>query len=204
MSVVAHRLLAEFGSRQVKFASKDFTTEVMLISQPPGTSAILSATLTNGSPNITLADPQQLRDVGVHPMMTLYEDKAGDGVNLQTAHTILTVDPKAATNHLVLTANYTGSTGATTIWVKKPETSWRWVVDAWQLNINTATDFNFDAKAIGDAAVDINEWDVLTGDNSQYGSFIPIELTADKALALTGPTNGTDVSLLLYAHMIQL
>lgn len=180
---------------EVNFTSQDFTSEVMIISQPPGTFEIVNCTLVNGSSNIQLDNPELLLGNDVHVGMDLFEDEGTDGVGPTVGYTIASIDPAHATQHIVLTANWVGAGAKFSCYVKRPEDTFRYVLLAWECFIDTAMTLTFDEKAAdGATGADVELFQVPLAANGGVSSFYPRKLTAGKTLALTA-TAGTDTSI---------
>lgn len=181
---------------EVNFASTDFSSEKMVISQPPGTFEIVNCTLVNGSPNIQLDDPDILRRSGdVHVGMDLFEDEGSDGVGPTVGYTIFSIDPNHATNHIVLTANWVGTGAKFSCYVKRPADTFRYVLLAWECFADVATTLTFDEKlADGATGADVEIFQVFLAGNDGVSTFYPRKLVSGRTLAITAAAT-TDMSM---------
>lgn len=200
-----HTTLEATRGQTKVYTSQDFTTQQVITSQPPGTTAIPNVTFTNGSPNLTLADPSILERYPVYVGQLLFEDEDGNGDGLVTAYVIAAIDPDAATNHIVLTTNWVGTGASLTAYVKHTGRDYRYIIDAVKGHNPSAVTLTFEeTEADGTAQSDSELGDVFLADNGGVIDFFPLVLSSNQIPLVTASAGTkTDISLIIKFHSEQ-
>lgn len=197
-----HTTLEATNVQTKVFTSQDFTNQQVITAQPPGSTAIPNVTFTNGSPNLTLADPSILERYPVYPGQLLFEDEGDTGAGLATSYVIASIDPDAATNHIVLTTNWVGTGASLTAYVKHQNRDYRYILDAIKIHNPSAVTMTFEeTEADGTAQSDSELVQIVLADNGGDIDFFPIILSNNQIPVVTATAGTkTDISLIVKFH----